>query len=565
MSLLSARTVEVLMAQLLVETRNLRTSSVDRDSPRRHAAIALLDQVVGGLFETIANVQTVHNSLCAINRLPPEVLCAIFSAVLAAPKDEHDEDPYFPDSYLDHRLYTLLAVCRLWMDAALNCPTLWANLIVYEASSREVLEHKLARTGVVPLRVSLYGGSRLWSCLAGVMPRIQCLHTIINPMLQEHLDLLDSPAPSLERLCLEVPTRGDFRSVLFQSQALHLQRLSLNRHAPWPSNRFPNLTHLYVRDWCGYGSQDLDHFLEFLQESPKLEEMILERAGYPGSTLESTSRSIEMPCLRSLILRECHSIIVSVVLERLQLLESATVQISRIRGFTTAWETISQLSPEAGFLQRSREPTALSIWVLDDRFSFKSSDSTRSVTVDIGFDFHPEDKDCRHLADMFIMRLLNVLSLGAVRDLTIHVDTLAPLQPELILFILLSTNAATNCTIGISQRQGRKFWRACLGSEKVVPLPCLQSLRFVGKFASSQKPWWAVGIAIGRAKRGYRLHGLQCSMVSPLTDPAIIHWNTDTLKIGGQRALDFMDNLRFEALDGNPLGPPCVEYWDGAV
>lgn len=95
-------------------------------------------------------------------------------------------------------------------------------------------------------------------------------------------DLCQSPAPLLEALtiCLDsfsydaVPLPE-----LFSKCTPRLTHLTIRKFSRWPSDQFRNLTHVSLHDQPLEGRQSLPQFLDFLRNSPLLEDLALVASG----------------------------------------------------------------------------------------------------------------------------------------------------------------------------------------------------------------------------------------------------------------------------------------------
>lgn len=108
-----------------------------RDVIRRE--VELRRATVHGLYEEIAELQSIHNLVAPINSLPPELLNMIFSCVEDASTENTD-------------LISVTHVCRHWRDIALHAPILWTRIALKHP---EGVRTFLDRSKALPLRVSL--------------------------------------------------------------------------------------------------------------------------------------------------------------------------------------------------------------------------------------------------------------------------------------------------------------------------------------------------------------------------------------------------------------------------
>ncbi|KAI0037473.1 hypothetical protein FA95DRAFT_1477439, partial [Auriscalpium vulgare] len=88
-------------------------------------ALARLKSERAAVISMLATLDTEINACAPVSRLPPELLCRIFSDLVGLEVDFAPELDGFPSSMPWVRLSH---VCRHWRDVALNDPTFWARL-----------------------------------------------------------------------------------------------------------------------------------------------------------------------------------------------------------------------------------------------------------------------------------------------------------------------------------------------------------------------------------------------------------------------------------------------------
>ncbi|KAG6909563.1 hypothetical protein DXG01_016811 [Tephrocybe rancida] len=164
-----------------------------------------------------------EDELDPMSNLPPELLCAIFQWVMLSTTSD------MSISY-QKRMFSWVSVshvCRWWRIAALACPELWTNI---PFTHLDWATEMLARSKFAPLTVAVnfsflapegaitcYRGNRvnLLMMTARQLSRIRELSIALNEHLidstaevyEELMEILDAPAPFLERLAIHSATR----------------------------------------------------------------------------------------------------------------------------------------------------------------------------------------------------------------------------------------------------------------------------------------------------------------------------------------------------------------------
>ncbi|KZT13300.1 uncharacterized protein LAESUDRAFT_719662 [Laetiporus sulphureus 93-53] len=95
------------------------------------------------------------------------------------------------------------------------------------------------------------------------------------------LTTFDRPAPLLRSLTIgRVSMYPDERlPQMFAGSTPKLERLTLRGYVRWPDNAFSDLTHLCLHDQFQHARPSLAEFLDFLDASPRLEQLVLVDAG----------------------------------------------------------------------------------------------------------------------------------------------------------------------------------------------------------------------------------------------------------------------------------------------
>lgn len=292
-----------------------------------------------GLQIASAKFRGMRNSVQPINRLPPELLAQIFSetqvrlpSFLPVPRTGgHD---YFTYDWC--WWIFLLQVCRHWRSIIASSPALWSTI----CSSNRAPE-SLRRSHGVELTVYLGVRSRDFSSplMDGLTPhtsRFKEFHMLTkgNKDLLEH-QVFASPAPRLNSLSIEFEEGGDLSGVLppiFCGHMPALKQLALRHFTSWPKGYFHHLTSLCLSYQQESSLPTTANFLDFLESSPRLEELALIQGGpiRPLGTdvAPPAGRLISLKRLRKLDLGEWPSAVaVSRLLRHLSLPRKAEMYI----------------------------------------------------------------------------------------------------------------------------------------------------------------------------------------------------------------------------------------------
>ncbi|KAJ6505926.1 hypothetical protein DFH09DRAFT_283822 [Mycena vulgaris] len=240
-----------------------------------------------GLQIAAARLRGMRNSMQPINRLPPELLSQIFSqtqvhlpSFLPLPSTGiHDYSTLDWCNWL-----FLLQVCRHWRGVIASSPTLWSTV----CSSTNPLEF-IRRSHGADLTVYLgvrYQGfpPPLVDALAPHTWRFKEFHMLAEgPDDVLKLRLFSSPAPRLESLLIDVVAgQNDLSSALppvFAGRMPKLRQLALGYFTSWPKGYFHNLASVCLYHQKENSWPSTSEFLDFLESSPRLEELSLVRGG----------------------------------------------------------------------------------------------------------------------------------------------------------------------------------------------------------------------------------------------------------------------------------------------
>ncbi|KAJ7034967.1 hypothetical protein C8F04DRAFT_1259330 [Mycena alexandri] len=247
-----------------------------------------LDAMEKRLQITSAKLRGMRNSLQPINRLPPELLTHIFSEVQLRlpsflPLPSSGAHDYIAADWCEW--LWLLQVCRHWRGVIASSPALWSN-VCSSGSALEFLRRSQGAELTVYLGVRFPGFSpTLMEALAPHTSRFKEFHMLAEgPELQDVLKqkLFSSPAPRMTSLLIEMEGVDDLSSVLppiFRGHMPKLKHLALGYFTSWPKGYFRNITSLCLYHQKESSWSSTTEFLDFLADSPRIEEICLIRGG----------------------------------------------------------------------------------------------------------------------------------------------------------------------------------------------------------------------------------------------------------------------------------------------
>ncbi|KAI0340693.1 hypothetical protein BDW22DRAFT_1360125 [Trametopsis cervina] len=314
------------------------------------AAPRLPDFLVERIRALFRTVQRVRNRYPAINRLPTELLSAVFEATMPVDpritfddrrKNGDEEDHYYDDDEsigkagdpVSHAAPSL--VCRHWRDVVLGTPALWTDIRVSSrALSRNsnnphgtFISTQLARSGVRLLNVQL---DQALSPASLQLPFIQDLlkhaHRIrrLTMSVQStdndaEIRLWTANARQLDVLDISCAPRylSASRPLLPSSEAHapRLQTLVMYDHVRWRAGMFRTLRHLLVHfrsvvSMVGLARELMDvfasnaHTLEDLVVSDGIQWLTAEAERVLTNAPEGVAVApVDMPALRRLAVR----------------------------------------------------------------------------------------------------------------------------------------------------------------------------------------------------------------------------------------------------------------------
>ena len=287
----------------------------------------------------LSYVKTISNATAPINRIPIEILDYILSLTidpLANFSPTLPRDPYYGTVQELEWPYRHFAkatrVCRYWRAITTQFASNWNTIQVYSKSRRlesdrftsacmQYASLCLDRAAAADLDIAMYiKPSNAWweKNLLKEMHRYRLL--VIDDV--DVLPQLCHPAPRLQSLTIEPTWRSGSRPPatipqLFAGHAPSLRFLSIRYFVPWPANVFPGLTHLCLQGDGTSAPYNLAQCLEFLDSTPKLEELVI---GFVETlTAHQTERIVSLPSLRRLVFYNCSPVVIEKTLSHLSL------------------------------------------------------------------------------------------------------------------------------------------------------------------------------------------------------------------------------------------------------
>ncbi|KIM35781.1 hypothetical protein M413DRAFT_32245 [Hebeloma cylindrosporum] len=289
-----------------------------------------IQQYIDKIDDISRSFKRSFNRAAAINRLPVELLTRIFEAIQVhrsskfplpfAKKAQHT----FCDAEVANSWVPLTThVCNSWREIAISTPYLWNYIYLHVKQKRRNSGWSyypppsiLLGSRSVPLHVAVHvnahvGGisveTELSDALRTIPDRAETLQIHWEGRLDAGMqNLLRHPFPHLTSLTLMLNVGGLDRlmqvaipipETIFGGELLQLRRLSLWFYTSWSFHKFPNLTHVSLRNQ--YVRPSINDFLDLLEATPSLESLLLCSAGpkiAQGTVLPQ--RTIFLPSLR---------------------------------------------------------------------------------------------------------------------------------------------------------------------------------------------------------------------------------------------------------------------------
>lgn len=455
----------------------------------------------------------------------------------------------------------------------------WSHIDADDMMSSSELHMLLGRAGGLPLHFSCDCSDGLLEYIIPHMDRVQTLQVILEADPVEDLTpcgIFFKSAPLLEALHISSSDEGQPHAnvpTLFNDCAPRLSRLFLSQYFVCATNRFPSLTHLYLHAQYTFSPESLSQFLDFLDGSPMLEELVLESAGpCVVSVLLDVfplPRTVTLRRLRSLVFLECFWAVPACILRHVVPGPHVEIKIKELQQLYRSTELFSIFAEGAAFLRHLDNPTQLSLWCPERHFYMQCATPSASVTLDITFHSCLPGSEQGTLVSTLLVELPNLLPLAGVTDFRMRVDRAAHIWSPAVRSLHSALPAVEAYTLWLDPELNKRYWRAILASKLHAPIfPRLRALHVVGALPITWRPYWAMGLAISWAKHGRPLDDLTFTVVS--ASPCMVtlaKWDPERVHIGGQRVSDFVKKLQFRgvAYGASGMSLPLIKGWDGRV
>jgi len=238
------------------------------------------------LLVVLSKLRYAANAIAPPNKLPPELLRAIFSYLCPDTRRDWEVERTPPYAYL----LAVSRVCRHWRDIAVSATELW-TYIIFAASGNFPTEEEISiarlctsRSGVRPLDFFYTSLHSDFLRAEELIPDRRRLRSLVYGYTDRNSgDKLVSfllTASHLERLEIRGDASFSLPTLFSDAAPPPLRELVIARCTPWPNNQFGSLTSLILL--C---QKDIDaniySLLDALRCSPHLEELLLEREFRP--------------------------------------------------------------------------------------------------------------------------------------------------------------------------------------------------------------------------------------------------------------------------------------------
>ena len=261
---------------------------------------SIIDRDIARLEERIRTLKSRRNGLSPISRLPPEILCNIFSLIEDVFSSNRSPKFWTNFSQVSHHWRsTALSAPELWTKIPVNLPCRW----IQERLIRSKMAKLTIRSGPsflasIPKTTTI---EAVRSCLYR-MNRIEELQLTANAKTLEKIfrDLPKS-APQLHTLCIGGATTFSVHED-FLHDAERLRRVELtNCKISLESRLLTGLTRLSLQDSLKANSgSSIIQLLNALQRMPALTNLYLINSIPGDSKGSSTYPVVDLPCLRKL-------------------------------------------------------------------------------------------------------------------------------------------------------------------------------------------------------------------------------------------------------------------------
>lgn len=490
-------------------------------------------------------------------------------------------------------------VCRLWKEAIVSSPSLWSNIKTSMRITPDRFETLLKLSKPTPLDVVLTSASApgrpirvkridaLLDVLDEEIHRLRSLEIVdgLGEMIRvTESALFEKPLPRLESLTLDIGGRKiyehGFRCVLNLAELFRstsdtttpLKRLRLRRAVPWPTNCFPNLTHLSISNAQPGSGGRLDPFafLEFMRSSPNLVHLTLDTFGPIECPPKRLAAS--MPNLREVRIRNTFWQAVVIVLGFcLVLPATASVQVLSIDYGMSQNVLKWLLGPDAVYLRNAGAPRKLDLALNGHTISVSWPGPSGSMELKLNAQLKPWLlEEFRHQWPTTALTMLpRSLDLRDVEDLSLAMTTNANVPSRVMREFLLKMPNVRSCTVLLDPFIHRRYWTRCLLARNLspTPFPHLQRLQLVRMHAGDSWISTAAQIASLVARRSLSdCDGLAELVCSTIRGPDLDPEATDALTVGRCHVKEFVGSLKLEAIKRFPplRAVLTTKLWDNA-
>ncbi|TBU44435.1 hypothetical protein BD309DRAFT_919919 [Dichomitus squalens] len=246
------------------------------------------------------------NGYRPINRLPQELLAAIFSLVPRTHPFARDGLPTFSSNKMLQvsDLLPIVATCRRWREVALATPSLWSMIMDDSNQQAPIYTHYLHRCTRGPLRFLLgpRASPRTILLLSEQGHRVQ--EVIVQLVsFSTFTTIVSTPLPDLRHCTIRNCLYGVRTAPVFPSGCPSLKTLSLQAVDFVPSSGFPSLTHLIISSRPTTNPTfNMCHLFTFLSECPSLTTLYLDGLEHADMSLEGWQGSVTLQNLQRLVL-----------------------------------------------------------------------------------------------------------------------------------------------------------------------------------------------------------------------------------------------------------------------
>ncbi|KAI0064253.1 hypothetical protein BV25DRAFT_298322 [Artomyces pyxidatus] len=268
-----------------------------------------VDDELAAIHLALCHSRSRRNAMAPISRLSPEILALIFFFLVRSHPVDLD----------DLEVVKITRICRRWREVAINSAILWS--VIPLALDERWVTVMLTRAKGTP--TTIFGDPEAEMTKLKVKNLLQHFHNTANFDLSSHqlylaeADVtrelclgLSTPAPALKSISMIFSRyRHRVPENLFDKHAPRLRYITLRNVTgfPWATCFATNLVRLDIS--CTLGSQSLrtddaptlfpsvDEILDFLDQSPTLEELFLVRCFEPFRSGRPHHPIVELPCL----------------------------------------------------------------------------------------------------------------------------------------------------------------------------------------------------------------------------------------------------------------------------